>query len=230
MYKHEVQNFLDTIKTFVDLSNINTILDLGSRDADHAISFSEFFPNAKIYTFECNPYCIDLCEKRLAEAQNNNIKLVKKAVFNEEKILDFYPVDMFNSPSKNHGSSSLFKINPEYLSYESILQQENPIQVESIRLDNYLKSENVSKVDLVWADLQGAEFFALQGLGDYLKDVLAIQVEAEWKPQYLDQPLANEVIEYLENNNFKFIKHNGISNGGWFSEIIMYNKLFLKSK
>ena len=78
------------------------------------------------------------------------------------------------------------------------------------------------------ADLQGAEFFALQGLGDYLKDALAIQVEAEWKPQYLDQPLANEVMEYLENNNFKFIKHNGISDGGWFSEIIMYNQSFKK--
>lgn len=228
--KHEVQNFLDTIAPFVNLDSVNTILDLGSRDAEHAISFSEFFPNAKIYTFECNPYCIELCEKRLSEVNNNNIKLVKNAVFNEEKILKFYPVDMVNSLSKNHGSSSLFKINPEYLQWEPILQVEDAIEVQSIRLDNYLKSENVSKVDLVWADLQGAEFFALQGLGHYLKDVLALQVEAEWKPQYLDQPLANEVMEYLENNNFKFIKHNGISNGGWFSEIIMYNKLLFNSK
>jgi FkbM family methyltransferase len=224
--KHEVQNFLDTIKPFVDLNNVNTILDLGSRDAEHAISFSEFFPNAIVYTFECNPYCIDLCEKRLAEAKNDKIKLVKNAVFDEEKILNFYPVDLQKSPSKNHGSSSLFQINPEYFPWEPILQEEKPIQVKSIRLDNFLKSQNVKKVDILWADLQGAELFALKGLGDYIKDVIATQIEAEWKPQYLGQPLASDVIGYLEQNNFQFIKHNGISNGGWFSEIIMCNKAF----
>jgi hypothetical protein len=227
--RHEIKNFLDIIEPLVDLKNVNTILDLGSRDAEHAVSFSEFFPNAKIYTFECNPYCIDLCEKRLAEVNNSNIKLVKNAVFNEEKILNFYPVDMVNSPSKNHGSSSLFQINPDYWQWEPILQEQKAIEVKSIRLDNYLKSQNVTKVDIVWADLQGAELFALQGLGDYIKDVIALQAEVEWKPQYLGQPLANEVIPYLENNNFKFIKHNGVSNGGWFSEIIMCNKSFLKS-
>jgi FkbM family methyltransferase len=227
--KHEIKNFLDIIEPLVDLNNVNTILDLGSRDAEHAVSFSEFFPNAKIYTFECNPYCIDLCEKRLAEVNNVNIKLIKNAVFNEEKILNFYPVDMLNSPSKNHGASSLFQINPDYWQWEPVLQEQKAIEVKSIRLDNYLKSQNVTKVDIVWADLQGAELFALQGLGNYIKDVIALQAELEWKPQYLGQPLANEVIPYLENNNFKFIKHNGVSNGGWFSEIIMCNKSFLKS-
>lgn len=43
------------------------------------------------------------------------------------------------------------------------------VEVDSIRLDSFLASRCFPKIDLIWADLQGAELLAFKGWVSILK-------------------------------------------------------------
>lgn len=65
----------------IDKKQIKTIFELGSRDIIDAIKLHDFY-NCKIYAFECNPDCLNECNKNLStmnEIQQQNIILVKKS-------------------------------------------------------------------------------------------------------------------------------------------------------
>jgi len=57
------------IKNFIKhIENKNEsliIFDIGSRDCVQSIEFYKFFPNSKIYAFECNPNTLQICKKTL---------------------------------------------------------------------------------------------------------------------------------------------------------------------
>ena len=101
-----------SVKTeFIDfisdkISNIEIILEIGSRDAIQSIEFSRLFPKAKIYAFECNPPSIKKCIENAKDYKN--IEIVPYAVFNKNEKMKFYPV------ITNTGASSLFKLTEQY--------------------------------------------------------------------------------------------------------------------
>ena len=59
--------------------------------------------------------------------------------------------------------------------------------------------------DLIFADIQGAELYALQGLGKYLGGVKAMQLEVEFREMYSGQPLYEDLMLFLNQNNFQEI-------------------------
>jgi len=200
---HEIENFLSITDKYVNRSELKSWIECGSRDLEHAISINHCINDTKIISFECNPFCVDLCKARLdkyfQETSKTNIYLFERAVFTEDnKNIEFYPVDMVNSPSKNHGSSSIYKLNPEYYSQEPILQEEKPISVQTIRVDTSLKALNIKELNACFIDLQGAELLFLKSLGDFLKDVKVMQLELEHLSQYEGQALKDEVVEFLK--------------------------------
>ena len=52
---------------------IKIIVEAGSRDGIDAFALHERYPKAHIYSFECNPECIEMCE--------NNLKSLKYSTF-----------------------------------------------------------------------------------------------------------------------------------------------------
>lgn len=179
-------------KKFTELINkkdVNVILEIGSRDCLDAIKLHNHY-KAKVYSFECNPVCIEICKKNLA-AENilpSQIELIEKAVYNKNTNVDFYPVvktagakdfkssDIYkiNNEYANIGASSLFKINKDYqqIKYRNVNhhQQGKKISVPAITLDTFMEENNIDKVDLICMDLQGAELMALQGMKQHLKN------------------------------------------------------------
>ena len=96
-YTH--QQFTNCIKY-----QIKKIIECGSRDCLDAIIMNEYYKPEIIYSFECNPESILVCEKNIISYEN--IKLIKKAVSNNNGIIDFYATDMDKSNDKNIGASS----------------------------------------------------------------------------------------------------------------------------
>ena len=62
-----MEYFENLVQFFSFLKNENIdhnkeliIFDIGSRDCMHAVKFSQVFPNAKIFSFECNTNTLPL--------------------------------------------------------------------------------------------------------------------------------------------------------------------------
>ena len=214
MESHFLDYIIDKIKT------PEIILDLGSLDAMQSIEFSIIFPNANIFAFECDPESLKTCKQNIVFLKN--IEIIPKAVYNEDRFIKFYPV------RNKKGTSALFKISNLFKETIGDYVQEE-IEVEAIRINTWAKQRKIKKIDLCWIDLQGAEYEALEGLGDLIYTVQALYVEVEKKPIYKGQRLIQDVVEFLNSKGFSMIKYHPTKPGWWGNAIFLNNKLLPKT-
>lgn len=181
----------------IDRQSIRTIVECGSRDCLDALALKTFYSPEQVFAFECNPESIVVCEANLVPG----ITLVPKAVSNYTGVADFYATDMDLSKDKNIGASSLL-VHCELGTKEYIQKK---IQVECIRLDEFMASENIDTIDLLCMDLQGAEPLALEGLGERIKDVRYIIAETSKRHFYQGDMLVNDFTNLLNKKGFMLV-------------------------
>ena len=92
---------------FIDAKEIETVLELGSRDGLDAIWLSCIF-DAVVYAWECHP---GLKESMVSMTKHlENVHFVDKAVWSEETTIDFHIVT-----NGNVGASSCFEVDDSYI-------------------------------------------------------------------------------------------------------------------
>ena len=187
--------------------SVNTVLELGSRDALDAILMADHF-DAHVYAWECNPPAVEICRQNIGD--NPDVTLVDLACWSSEKTLTFRPVI-----NGNIGASSAFEANHDY-PYEVPYAQKE-IEVQAVRVDEWWK-ENVgeTKIDLLAMDLQGAEMEALKGMGDLIRDVKYVITEGQYKRLYHDTPLIDDIEDYLME--YDFVLRRAVDCNDWFGD------------
>jgi FkbM family methyltransferase len=213
----EIANFVKQVQRFVDPSTVQTILELGSRDAEVSVALKRAFPHAKVFAFECNPPAIELCRRNIAASGLDDITLVPKAVSDSNGTLDFFAIDPVKTITPhadgNIGASSLFRANPDY-PHEQYHQ--NKITVDATTLARWSEEASISSVDLIWMDLQGAELRALEGMGALIKNIKILYTEVEYKPLYVGQPLFQDIDRFLRKSGFRL--HGQFNRSEWFGD------------
>jgi FkbM family methyltransferase len=121
-----------------------------------------------IVGYEANPDTFGYVSKNVLINDLDNTTLFNYAVGDAEKKISFY---------KNTLNSGGSKIKPKKDSY--LYSHDNPdeIQVNMVRLDEHIKKENLPQPDHIIVDIEGAEYFALQGMQDILKDAKMLYIE-----------------------------------------------------
>lgn len=195
---------------------LKTMLEIGSLHGLDAIEVMKTYALERVLTIECNPECIEICRKNFAPYPN--ISLVEVAAWHTDGTIPFYRVveskDYKGASTHNIGASSCFQTNDSW-PYEKYTQEK--IEVPARRLDGVLSNLKIETVDLICMDAQGAELYALQGLGDYLKGVQAIITELELDPMYHDQTLFEDVRRFLEGQGFALaVEHRWAKSAGDF--------------
>lgn len=120
--------------------------------------------------------------------------------------------------TKEPACSSLYKPDPCLTSNYSALHCQVEVgktRVNVQRLDAWAKENGVSAIDHIKIDTQGSELDVLIGAGCLLDKIRSIQVEVEFNPMYLDQPVFSDVDKFLRSNGFVLWK---------LSEITHYSK------
>jgi FkbM family methyltransferase len=219
-----IRNFLN----FLQKDNLNfnknyVIFDIGSRDCIQSIEFTKNFPLSKIYSFECNPNTLNICEENIKEY--HQITLIKKAITDYNGKCKFYPINQQKTITTwkdgNPGASSLFISNGSY-EHEHYVQDE--IEIECSRIDSIMEEHKITECDIIWMDLQGAELLALKSMSDKIKNVKYIHTEVSFKPIYENQVLFNELNEFLISNGF--ILCNNLNYNSWQDDAIYKNTKF----
>jgi FkbM family methyltransferase len=216
----EVRCLVHDLRDYINPESVKVILDVGSRDAMESITLKDFYPDAVVYAFECNPPAIELCKRNIGE--RGGIILVPNAVSDINGTLEFFAIDPEKTVTThrdgNIGASSLFVANPDY-PYEKYHQEK--ITVESITLERWAKEAKVQEIDIMWIDLQGAELKAFRGMGDLLLRTKIIYTEIEFKEIYVGQPLFGDVDAYLSERGFCLLK---LYSPGWFGNALYIRK------
>lgn len=214
-----IEKFLE----YVNCTSENFIIfDIGARDCEQSIEFYKAFPNSKIYSFECNPNTLPICRRNI-QKYSDRITLIEGAVSDYDGEISFFPINQQKTITTwkdgNPGASSIFKSNGSY-TVEHYIQDE--IKTNCHRLDTIMKIHNISKVDLIWMDLQGAELLALKGLGDFLRNVKYIHTEVSHKAIYTGQVLYNELNNFVVSNGFEL--KNRLNFNCWQEDAVYFKK------
>lgn len=186
----ETEKIFDLIK---DLYTNRVMIDVGAFDGG---TFKPFLLNNwNVYAFEPNPNMyryIDIFIRNNPDYANN-LKLEKKCVNDiEQDNLNFY----FSEVSK--GISSL---TPFHNSHKKA-----PFTVSSVRLDNYMKTNNINHVNFLKIDTEGHDYFVLKSY-PWDKDKPDV-IECEFEDfKSVDKLNYNwkDMAEYLNKLNYKII-------------------------
>lgn len=195
--RHEIDsggNYLNTEFTkHINKKDVNIIFEAGSRDGLDAIKLRDYYTDSKIYAFECNPEGIKLCKHNLQDEKNIIFTEKGLAELNEQKT--FYSFNSEQTTHHNHGVSSFFRHKEE-----SWVPQ-TKITVECITIDSFCQQNNIQKVDMFCFDMQGGEYYALQGAQNILKTVKYIILEND-AHCYQQTPDYSKLELFLQENNF----------------------------
>ncbi len=207
-------DFIKSIENYIDLESINTVFDIGSRDGCQALELSDWFPESNIFLFEPVPSSFDFCVKNTIE--RNNIISNNLALSNFDGDTTFYQVI-----NGNVGASSLLKVTTDY----SHFKQEG-IDVRVNKAKTFIEENNIPNVDLLWVDVQGAEIDCFSGFEEHLQNVKAIHTEVGLKSYYENGTDFDNLIRFMDANNFEKIKVLN-NDAGLEVDVIFINKKFL---
>lgn len=148
-----------------------------------------------IYAFEPSPGNFELLKRNIALNRYKNVEIYQKAIGSESGTSKFFVANRSNL-------SSLIKRED----WIGLYDDNNGIDVEVIKLDEFLKDK---KVDLVRMDIEGYELEVLKGLKHTLSNYnypkyffIEIHSELLHKQDYS----AGEIIRYLENFGYSVNK------------------------
>lgn len=185
------------------------VVDIGCR-----WGFAERFIDEKrtfhIYGFDPD---IEECQRLSKRYANNNVSLI--------------PLGLAGTPGKRTlyitqepACSSLLQPDPELTENYPALQcarHVSSVEVETTTLDHWALREKVSAVDYIKVDTQGTELEILRGGVNTLRNVRCLEVEVEFNPIYIGQPVFSDIDMFLREQDFvlwKLTNHVHYSRNG----------------
>ena len=144
--------------------------------------------------------------------------------------------------TRDGGTSSLFEPNFAFLRRFPRVQRfdvVNRLPVPADRLDTLLPQNGVTDADFIKADTQGAELAILEGATDTLSNhAFGVEVEVEFAPLYVGQPLFSDVDAFLRQRGFQLfdLRHaywkraGGARYGGPKGQLVFGDALYFKTE
>ena len=174
------------------------IIEAGAHNGGDTYEIARRWPGGHVHAFEPVPELYEAVKQ-----QTSNVKNVS-----------YYPIalgekngtaEFFVSSGASDGSSSLLRPSG-HLDEHPDVHFDRTLTVTVKTMDTWAAENNVSRVDFLWLDMQGAEMAALKGASKLLSTVKLIYTEVSLKPMYENGPLYPEYRAWLEAQGFSVVR------------------------
>lgn len=192
---YHVRPDFDYYQHFYDVKDGDVVIDAGANLGHISIYLSKKAgENGNIYAFEPDKFNIEKMKKNMALNPDlpNNIVIKDLLLWNENTWIDF-------EEAGTVGSSAVW-----------FSGKENVVKKEAVTIDSWAISNNISKLDFIKMDIEGAEIEALDG---------CVEVIKKFKPNFAiasyhivnGEPTYIKVEEFFKKINYpcKTIKFRG---------------------
>jgi FkbM family methyltransferase len=189
------------------------VLEAGAHIGKDTFELSKLFKKGYIHAFEPVPSILE--QLKLNTSALTNVSVYPLALSDK----DGY-TEMFISSGRSDGSSSIMQPK-EHLNIHPDVHFDKKITVPTVTIDTWAQSNNISKIDFLWLDLQGHELAVLKASPTILKTVKVIHTEVSLVENYEGNPIYKDLKDWLHTWGFKVAKEAiAWSDGG--------NVLFIK--
>lgn len=173
------------------------IVDAGAHVGADTREFSALLPRGRVLAFEPAPDLYALLRTNTAGIANVQV---------EPLGLSDQPgrVKLHISSGSSDAASSLLPPK-EILAFHPGNRFERAVEVEVVRLDEWLTAQGIAMVDMLWLDLQGYELAVLRSMATWLPAVSFLFIEVSLTEVYEGVPLYPEVRAFLAAQNFDVV-------------------------
>ena len=203
-HQKKIFNFLKKKK----LKNINIFLDVGAHEGESIEIFVKNFTINKIYSFEPSPINflklknkVNLFSKNFKDLEiyieNVGLGREKKKIYLKQ--LNESSSSTINQINKN---SKYFKKKRFFLNKLHAKNFYKNIDIQIIRLDEYLNNNSIEYINFMKVDTEGYELDVLKGLGTKIHNVQYIMFEHHYHDMLIKTYKFSDINELLVKNNF----------------------------
>jgi 2-O-methyltransferase len=203
-----------------DFTKDSIIFEIGSHFGVDTEKIYELSNQANIHSFEPDPRNFKILQNRSIDkiAKLNNVAisdLIGKAEFHlssgkaylEDKLLADNP----------WSASSSLKAPKKHLERHPWVKFDDKVKVITLTLDYYCKVNNITTIDFIWCDVQGAEDLVLKGAKESLQKTKYFYTEFCNEELYEGELNLDQILKLLPNWEILFyegenvlLKNNGI--------------------
>lgn len=207
------KNFL---KRFLPKNSV--IVEAGAYNGADTIELAKIFSDGKIYAFEPIPNVFTKLKNRTQGC--SNVVCFPFALGDQNGDVDiFVSAGHYNGASGSIADASSSLLKPkEHLNLCRSITFEEKIKVPVVTLDAWMSSQNISKIDFLWLDLQGYEYNVLKSSPSVLKSVKAIYTEVSLTELYEGLVQYDDLKKFLEDEGFAVL---------WESDVLYQQKNIL---
>jgi FkbM family methyltransferase len=173
-----------------------TILEIGCNDGTDTLKFLDAAPRAAIYCFEPDPRPIKRFKERLRDSP---VKLFELAISNQSGQATFHMSTDDKGGEHGFDQSGSIRKPKNHLLDTPWVKFEKDITVVTSTLDQWCKENNVSNIDLIWMDVQGAERDVIEGGINALRQTRYLYTEYSNNELYEGQWSLKELLRALPN-------------------------------
>lgn len=189
-----MQLYVDLVEKFCTFKPTN-IFEIGANYAQDAEFLRKSFELAEsdIYVFEPHPKIFSEIKKMY------NFNCFDLAVSNVEGKTVFHAIDVAKNEYGNSGISSLK--NGLTKNKDNFFD----IEVQMTRMDSFIEINSIKMIDFLKVDVEGMNYEVLEGFGNKLSLVKAIQTEGEYLQYWEGQKLYKDMQDLLVEKGFKLV-------------------------
>lgn len=176
-----------------------TILEAGVADGRDTLLFAREFPNGKIYGFEPVE---GLFNQAVGKVKNHDhVVLEQKALDYESGKKDFY---ISKRSGRVSGSSSLLEPK-DHLWFHKKVTFKTTETVDTVSIDNWIRENNIDKIDFAWLDMQGYEPILLKNSPLAMSKIECLYTEVSLIETYKSVMQYEEYKQLLFEHGFEVV-------------------------
>lgn len=184
------------------------IFDIGACEGEDSIRYRRRFGSSRIFAFEPLPANQAIARANFARYEARDIELVPLALSDRAGHASFHvssgrPDKKFAGEEWNYGNKSSSLLPPaskEPMHGWIRFNEEITVQTETV--DGFCRSQQISAIDFIHMDVQGAEMLVLAGASAMLPSVTSIWLEVAEQPLYKGQKVRGEIESYMKRQGF----------------------------
>lgn len=189
--------FEDQQKIFAGQNSV-IIFDVGAHHGQTALAYNKLFKTPQLFSFE--PFGESYAALTNTVKGFSNIKAFNTALSNVTGEVDFHS-------NQSSATNSILPTHQEGASIwdVNLLDTVKKIKVPVTTVDDFIKTHNVSHVDILKIDTQGTEYLVIEGALNSIKagKIKLIYMEILTLPTYENQKKFDEILLLLRTNGFE---------------------------
>jgi len=185
-----------------------TLLDVGAHKGESVDLFMNNFKIGVIYSFEASPITFKILSDKISYFRNKfkNSKLVIENFAigaNTKKVLLKQLKESSSSTIRNlNENSKYFKKKLFFLQGSKNNNFFQEIEVEQIKLSDYIKKNKIASIDFLKIDTEGYEYEVLVGTEEALSKINIVLFEHHYDDMIKKNYNFSDIHNFLKKNNF----------------------------